>query len=269
MQKFFKGWLLVVVWALAPSAPAHAGDAAVPRQLRVCGDQSEFAPYTYYTRAGASGAAAKRGAVSGYNVDFLAELLSPAGRAASITLLPWKRCLAMAAAGQFDMVLDAGDTQERRRAFLLAQAHYKITPVLLFHHDRPPGPVESAQEATALKRCEVLGWDYAGAGTPPQDDNVSRPATLAGALAMLRAGRCQVMIYNLELLQGLRQLGEDAGLDGIEHQPLPWVPSYRMHFAVSRKVRYAEPLLALLNQGIARLARTGAPERLLRRHLAH
>jgi ABC-type amino acid transport substrate-binding protein len=265
MRELFNSWLPLLALTLAPFAPAFAADAAVPRQLRVCGDQSEFAPYTYYSRAGA---AAKHGEVTGYNVDFLAELLGPAGRVARITLLPWKRCLAMAAIGQFDMVLDAGDTPERRRDFLLAQGHYQITPIVMFHQDRPPGPVDSAQQASGLKRCEVLGWDYSGAGTPPQDETASRPATLAGALAMLRAGRCEVMIYNLELLQGLRQMGDGSAMDGIGYQPMPWVASYEMHFAVSRKVSYAQPLLALLNQGIARLARTGAPERLLRRHLA-
>ena len=240
-----------------------AASAALPQQLRVCGDLNETAPYTYFARNGG----AVSGAVTGYNVALLDTLLAASGRSARYTLLPWKRCLALAAAGQFDIVLDAVQTPERQRDFYYPRAHYTITPILLFSKARPLPKVRLATDLAPFSLCQVLGWDYSLAGIDQPEALLSRPPTLNAALDMLRAGRCQVMIYDRELLRGLASTGSaaTARLADLDFLPLPWLTSVDMHWMVSRAPAYAAELHGLLDAGIASMQRSGQARRLLLR----
>lgn len=255
--------LMLAAAALPPCAAeaAKATKAAeVPKQLRACADTNEFAPYTYTSRKGGD-------EVAGYNADYLRELLVPLGRSVTISRLPWKRCLVDTMAGRFDLVLDAAGTPERQRQFHLARSHYSVTPIILYDRRHPAPPLAGPKDLAQLTRCEVLGWDYSGAGLPAAAAPASAPATAAGALAMLRAGRCQVMVYDLELLHGLRQVGDQALADGLGHVRMPWVPTYQMHLGVSRNVPYAWELLRMLDRGVERMDRQGARARIIARHI--
>lgn len=257
-------FLLPLMLAAAALPPCAAEAAEVPKQLRACADSNEFAPYTYTSRKGGGEVA---GEVTGYNADYLRELLAPLGRSVTISRLPWKRCLADTMAGRYDLVLDAAGTPERQRQFHLARSHYSVTPIVLFDRRRPPPPFSNPKDLEQLTRCEVLGWDYSGAGLAAAAAPASAPATAAGALAMLRAGRCQVMLYDLELLHGLQQVGEQALVEGLGHLRLPWVPTYDMHVGVSRQVPYAWELLRMLDRGVERMDRAGARARIMARHI--
>ncbi|MRV71307.1 transporter substrate-binding domain-containing protein [Duganella sp. FT92W] len=258
MMRVFLLSLLLVATAL----PRMAMAADVPKQVRACADTNDFPPYTYRSRKEAKD-------VMGYNADYLRQLLAPQGRTLSITQLPWKRCLADTMAGLYDVVLDAAGTPERQRQFHLARSHYAVTPIILFDRRRPPPPVANPNELTQLTRCEVLGWDYSGAGVTAASVPVSAPTTAASALNMLRAGRCQVMLYDLELLHGLQLVGDDALAEGLDYRPVSWVPTYRMHVGVSRKVPYAWDLLRMLDRGVERMEQEGAGARILARHIPH
>ncbi len=253
-------WCLLLLCLLTGMQVAAA---AVPRQLRVCGDINETAPYTYFARDGN----AASGAVTGYNVALLDSLLATSGRSASYTLLPWKRCLALAAAGQFDIVLDAVEVDERKRDFYYPRAHYTISPILLFSKANPLPKIRVAADLQPFSLCQVLGWDYSLAGIRQPEALLSRPPTLNAALDMLRAGRCQVMIYDLELLRGLGRTasGATARLDDFDNLPLPWLASVDMHWMVSRAPAYATDLNALLDAGIASMQQSGEARRLLLR----
>ncbi len=241
-----------VLFLLVAHGPARA---EVPRQLRVCADSNDFAPFTYTGRRG----------TDGYNVDYLKAMLTPEERTAVITRLPWIRCLAMAADGQFDVVLDAVKVASRAAEFVYPQAHYKLTPIILFRKGFKLPAIKVAADLRQLKQCQVLGWDYSLAGIPQDNDGVTKPATQAAAITMLRAGRCDIMVYDLELIPGV-QLGpqQRSELDFIH---LPWLANAELHMMVSRAVPYAEELVNLINRGVERLEKSGEATRLLARHV--
>jgi polar amino acid transport system substrate-binding protein len=257
LPKAARPFLLIAVMALPGAARAE-----VPQELKACGDLAEFAPYTIALR-GPDGA--RTGQVGGFNVDLLNQMMATEGRSVSYTLLPWKRCLAMAAKGDFDIVLDVASSPERQRHFLLSQGHYAITPGLIYRINEPVPQIRNAQEFARYRRCEILGWDYSQLGLPTSD-SVSRPSGLDGAMSMMRAGRCQILYFNLELLEGL------GGIDGLrktglDFLPLPWMKRYQLHFGVGRKLAHGRELVALLDKGIEQMRKSGESARLLARRM--
>ena len=255
----FAKYLTLFSLLAAIALPARA---EVPRQLTACGDAAEFAPYTIAVR-NADGV--RTGEADGFNIDYLTHLLAAEGRTIRFTLLPWKRCVAMAAKGDFDIILDVASSAERRRNFLLAQGHYAITPGLIYRLAEPVPQVRNAAEFARYRRCEILGWDYSQLGIP-SNDSVSRPAGLAAAMTMMRAGRCQVLYFNLELLEGVGGF-EGLRASGLDFLPLPWMKRYQLHFGVARTLAYGAELIALLDHGIEQMRKSGEGSRLLERRL--
>lgn len=222
----------------------------VPQTLRACGDAAGFAPYTY----------AANGAAQGYNVDFLQALLARSHRKINISLLPWNRCLHLAAQGQYDLILDATSQPKRRKDFLLPQSHYSITPAFAFRAGETPRPPASKQELSMMRRCQVAGWDYTLSGSSERPEFISTASSMAAALNMLRHGRCDILLTQQEPLQ--------AVADDVQHRPVPWAPSAKLHFGVSRAVPYAQPLADLLDDGITHATVSGEAARLMKRHFA-
>jgi polar amino acid transport system substrate-binding protein len=247
-------------WYLAvQGAAAHA---AVPAVVSACGDHEEFPPYTYFKRIGESDI----GTPVGYNVDYLTALLASEGRTLKITLVPWKRCLALAYAGQFDLVLDVADTAERRRSFTLLPSHYSTTPVYLFARARPLPAIRRPEDLQAYRRCEVRGWNYSRSGKSLPPEMGLRFSTPLAAMDMLRRGRCEFMFYNAELVRGAAMAGRDGMPEELAARPVPWVATVPMHLAVSRAVPYSGDLAAMLERGIARMKNSGEAARLLDLH---
>jgi ABC-type amino acid transport substrate-binding protein len=245
--------------------PAASAPAAVPAQLRVCGDTNEFPPFTIAVREGGR----RTGAVSGYNVDMLNRILQASGRSAAYTLLPWKRCLAMAAEGHFDLVLDAVKAPERERYFAFPPVFYTLTPVVVFHRSYPnPPDMNVPDDLSKIKVCTPLGWDFSLAGikTPPTDSN---PATIEAAVAMLKIGRCEALMFEMEVVPGLPQVNGRPLINEQDFvlKPLRWRPKSDFFVVVSRALPYREPLLHLLAQGIGALRKSGEAARLLQLHL--
>jgi len=232
---------------------------AVPRELRACGDAAGYAPYTYARRDGS-------GAAEGYNVDYLNAALARSGRKASVTLLPWKRCLLLASQGKYDLILDAADLPQRRRDFLLAPPHYQATPVLVYPQDRALPALANKAQLANVRRCVVAGWDFSISGTRERPELIVTAGNIQAAFAMLRHGRCSLLHYQLELLRALQQQGmQDVA--GMQYRTVPWAPAAPMHYGIARSQPHAEALYDLLADAITQMAATEQPARLLARHL--
>lgn len=255
---------LVMLPMLLCCVAATAAPGEVPRQLTACGDINEFPPYTYFERD----AGKMTPVVAGFNVDYLGILLNASQRSVTVELLPWKRCLLLGALGKFDLVLDVSGQALRQRDFYIARSHYSIRPIMMFSETMPPPPGDTPEVLARYKRCEVLGWDYSLYKLRPDQGGVTNPSTLDGALRMLRVCRCQVMVHNLELVLGMRQVGKAELLKGLTYRPITWLPTYDLHIAVSRKLTYARPLVDLLNRGRQDMDRAGEIQKLQRKYLS-
>ena len=254
--------LFLFAAALSLALPAMA---EVPRTLRACGDAAEFAPFQYFERE--AGRRTER--VVGFDVDLLRRIMADAGREVQIDMLPWTRCLVLAAQGDFDIAMDGIKSPARERDFLMAAPHYALIPVFIYLKSRPKPALGSRKALAGERVCSQAGYNYAPYGVPNEMIR-NRARTLDDAAAMLKLGRCSVMLQEVEILRANATLGGIDLMGGaeFEHEFPSWVGQIPFHFMVSRKLPHRIELLALLDAGIARLKKSGELERLRNAHVA-
>lgn len=261
--------LVMVALLITLESPKAAAAQELPAQLTACGDEGGFPPYSYVERSG-DNSTPPSGSVIGYNVDLLRELFAPLGHSVEFTLLPWPRCLALVGNGDIDMAMDVSRTPDRQGDLLFPRAHYSTTTILI-----QAGPVtaetaiSTPAELEAQRVCIINGWAFSALGMSPNARPAGTPLNPAAAADMLRAGRCNVLPYAREALLGNSLLDPAFPLDTEEFTQtvVPWEVRSEKHFAVGHALPYAEELVALLDEGIARLLASGAAERILQRHL--
>jgi polar amino acid transport system substrate-binding protein len=255
---------LLAVWLLGGPAAADPPDepveAAVPQLIRACDDAAEFPPLVFYRRDGG-----RMGEpVTGYAVDLIEAALGRDGRQLTTSLLPWKRCLELAAAGRYDVVLSAARTGEREAQFEFTSPYFDLDAIFVYDRLRPPQDGSTVAGMARLTLCGSFGYVY------PDVQNFKSVVTEGGKtfdalLGMLRAGRCDVLVTNTEFLAG-RSLLERRDvvppdqfgtfrLDDAEPQPISVM--------VSRALPYADALVGLIDRDLAELKRTGEADRLL------
>lgn len=238
----------------------------IPHDLRVCGDVNEWPPFTYYKREGQL----KTSAVIGYNVEYLTAMLANSGRSFTISLLPWKRCLNLAAEGEFDLVLDGMKVPAREKYFLFPQSHYSLTAVYLYRSNDHLLKISSEQDLTKFKACGTLGWDASRASTTINYSE-NQPPTFESSIKMLEAKRCDYLLYDLEVINALWMIdGKDMLSNSkILYSRLSWLTKGDFYIMVSRTVPYRDELVKLIDQGVKKMQESGETDRLWNLYVVH
>jgi polar amino acid transport system substrate-binding protein len=245
---------------LAFAAPAQA---ALPQTLRVCGDVNEFPPLSYHQRVDGK----KSRTVAGFDVEVLEYIFAGSGHKLDVDLVPWARCLLMAKRGQFDIVMDGIKTPERERDFLHASSHYALTPILFYLKGEPKPVLDTVQDLAQQRICSQADYNYASYGVP--DAMITnRARSIDDAAAMLKLGRCSILLQEVEVLQAHARLG---GIDLMNHPDFEkikadWMKPIDFYFMVARTNPHRKELLDVLDRGIARMRRNGELERVRNLH---
>ena len=259
----FRGALAAVL-LVGPPASAEPAPTAIPLTVTACDEIGEFPPYIYLQRENGRPV----GQPTGYSVDFLEAALAPSGRQAAVTLLPWKRCLESVAAGEIDLVLSASRTNQRLQDFILLDPAYELHHIYVFDRRHPPPKAENTAELAQSTLCGQLGYNYEAGGIVGTA-SIEEARTFEGAIDMLLAGRCQLLVAYREVVEGHSRLdGRDLlppdrfGIETMnDARPEP------MSMMIGRKLPYGAALAELLNQGTAALKKSGEADRLLRRYV--
>jgi polar amino acid transport system substrate-binding protein len=135
----------------------------------------------------------------------------------------------------------------------MTQPYYALTLVYFYDADRPKPVIEIAENLRSLRVCGVSGYNYAPFGLEPtMIDAAARD--LPQALLKLKRGHCDVVPDRLEVAIGYERLGLlDLKKQGIGYATDPNLPRSPFFMMVSKKVPYAEELLAVLNKGVAEI----------------
>lgn len=194
--------------ALALSSPLFAG-TEIPQLVPVCGDDSEWPPYTFYARHNG-----QKTTPTGFNVDLLNAILAPTGRRADVQLLPWKRCLNETEHGRFAIALDGVKAPERTQVFLFPPSHYTTNTTYLYNKAKPLPALNSLDDLVQLTACGQIGYIY----ELPNHTRIPISASarsFAAVMKMLERGRCEVVFADLKIVHGYRLIGHyDAFASG-------------------------------------------------------
>jgi polar amino acid transport system substrate-binding protein len=252
-----------LVLASLAGSPAAAVD--VPATLRVCDEIDEYPPFVYYRRENGR----QTDTLVGYSVEYLTEILAGGGRSFTIKLLPWQRCVDSVRIGQEDLALDASEAADRDRDFVFSPPYSSLTPMIYFVRAKPAPRLDTVADLEALRICGQFGNIYtAGWGVP--EALVDRGAkTLEEAANKLRAGRCDVVLADAEIVAGQSvTLGHPLFPDTeIASRASPGARAEPVFMMVGRTLPYRDALIALLSRGVADMQASGAAKRLSDRYL--
>lgn len=242
--------------------------AAVPEHLRVCGDENFWPPYTFFAEHDGKTSTE----ATGYSVEFLRAVLATTGRSATIELMPWKRCLALAQSGQYELVLDVLRSPERVQAFLFPLSHFRVSIGYLYSKARQAPVLNAVSDLQKYRLCQQAGFSY---NLPLPKDQApilnAEAKSFDAAVNMLDKNRCDVLLSNLEFHAANVAAGRfDAKMAeriGVAPLRLPEPLVFEMYYGISRAARHHDELLELLNHGIRDLQRRGVDQQLLARFL--
>ena len=222
----------------------YAGSARAGQPLLICDDAAGWPPYTFVDPKNPD-------KIVGASKDLIFGILERAGYAPQITLLPWKRCLALVESGQKAMLLNASFSEERAQKFLMTKPYYSLHSVLFYRTSKYPSPpkLTTAEDMKSYRYCGLHGYNYTMYDIPKSQldtgakDEVSR-------FAMLKLDRCDFVLGDVELLRAFSAMGQ-LNLDGTSHLPIPGAKPKEFHAMVSKVLVHGDKLLRILDDGVA------------------
>lgn len=233
--------------------------------VQICEDANEWPPYTYLERQGS------RAELRGFSVELARAVLDKHHIAYKIELLPWQRCLREVAEGQrFQMLLNAAATPEREQQYLLSLPYHQTHSHIFFLSSRfaqgfkPVG----AAELQRYTLGGVRGYAYPQLSAA-QRESMLRTGNYAALLRMLRLGRVDLLVEDVEPLLGMARLGlvELPGDPAVGHVPLAGSPATSYHMLFTRQRPQGAALQALFNAELREMQASGELARRLARYL--
>jgi polar amino acid transport system substrate-binding protein len=228
---------------------------ALPAQgaVMACGGDNQWPPSSYQLASTAE--------VQGFSPDVLRAILGPEA-GLQIRLMPFARCLALAAQGcQAQIVMAASRAPARESQFLFTRPYLQLHPVSLTMQPMLAG-------SDRLPWCGLNGFNYQAFGLRAEE--VDRgSANYPDLLRKLRAGHCRGFVEYREVWQGLLRLGvlQPDQLPPRVLRPLPGRPAVEASFMISRRMPGAELLRQQLDKGLQTMAARGELAVLLKQQL--
>jgi len=243
-------------------------NTALSRELKICDDQAEWPPYTYYAR---ENGVANKSQLTGATTDLIGRIFESSGISYSIKLLPWKRCLNEVIEGQtYEVFADASSNKERLNTYHRSQPTYKTTEGLFFSKKRFPNglTLTSATDINKYKLCGLMGYNYASFFELGVKKDLDLGVNHASkALQKLEKGRCEVFLSTIEPIFGAVAINQFSLSSEIDHISLPGAKGTSFYFWVSKKSPRAAMLLETLNTAIDKLYSNGEADKIFKKYL--
>lgn len=224
----------------AGAVAVHAGAAPVT----ACAGEHQFPPLTMRV----PGEPAR---LRGETVSLLTDLLAEAKLGTlDLRQLPWQRCLRAVEQGEIAIAVDVPTAQVRPTPFLITPPYAFVRSAYVYARARfPQGlAIEKLDDLERFQLCGLAGLTYEGYGiATARVQGFGR--SYRQLFALLTAGRCEVVLDKLEVLQHLD--GIDSGIPqylqehGLVVAPLPDEP-LGLHFIVGRRHARADAIFKAL-----------------------
>lgn len=235
-------WLIAALLAL--TASQTFGSNTTP--IAFCHD-SEDRPPRFYLRDGEW---------QGQDIDVLDRLFADSPWRYRLDAVPWRRCLQSTEAGrQHQAVLSATYSVARAKHYYFSNSYYSHTPAYLYmaSDDRPTPEITRPTDFYRYRVCGVAGFNYAGFNLSGKgiDQNAKDLPQLVDKLI---AGRCDIALSRIEIIQGLKERDRIPWPAALELRAIPRASLERYYIMVSHHAPNAQRLLRFINRGIERLS---------------
>ena len=246
-------------------AVGHAQSLA-GETIRTCNDGGEWPPYFWKIRQGGE----VTDDLTGYDLDYLQNIFDNVGADFTFELIAWSRCLHEVETGDsYDMVTSVAYSKERDQNYLMTDSYYTVQPHYFYPKANFPQGLEidSLDAFAQYKVCGLRGYNYANFGIPTETIDTGTKV-FSQLIEKTARGRCDMFLGRYEIFAGFAKTGNDyITRHDLETAPMPGVPGDKFYMMVSRNYEHAEDLVAMLNEGIARLKASGEADVMLQPYL--
>lgn len=250
--------LVLAFFVMASSLGADA--------IQICDGDEEWPPFSYFERMDQG----EKGAhLTGFVVDLIGQILSSKEIDFEIDKqMPWPRCQTEVLRGnRFQVVLQAGSSEERRRQYHLVGPIYTLQMSYFYARDRHPNglAIEKAEDINQYRVCGLSGYDYSYEWLEPEKLDADS-LTYQSLAEKLQRGRCDLFLESSEILRGFDRLQGTGTMDGISGQLIPGAVADEYYFLVTRQASNSEELVKILENGLRAVQRNGVLETLRKKY---
>ena len=241
-------------------------------RLRVCVADVAQPPFVYW-QGGADALRNTSPQIQGLAVDVLKLIAGRMGRdPVDVTALPLRRCLAMVASGQMDMVANVPTAQIDPKPYLITESYFTLTSEYFYWKPRFPDGVtiKVVDDLLRYRVCGIAGYNYEAYGLSVGQVDMGAQNYHA-LIHKMASGRCDLFIDKRETIESLRLVDADlfkelmSGTFGVGtlKEDLPT----GLHYAFSRQMPDGAVHLARFNAALADAKRHGEINRLAEPYL--
>jgi len=258
---FCKNRAVLCLLALILMTSQAFASSLAGKTIRFCGDGSGWPPYTYTL-------ADNPDQILGYDVDVVRAILAPHDIKAEFFMPSWKQCLEHSEAGNvFHVALSASFHPERDKKFLYTDSYYE-TEIHYFYaksrFPKPPNVLIAADLFGYGRVCGRYSYNYEGTGVLKNDKLALIGKSFSALVSRTLSGYCTFFIARPSAIVGFGLLGKKLFTENeIEYFPVPGADKDHFYMMVSRQFPQAEELRQILNEGIARLKKSGRLQAIL------
>lgn len=252
-----------------------ASSVAIAQPVRICDDDTEWPPYTYYPRVDGK---PDKSRLTGAVVELLDEIFKINEMEYSIKLLPWKRCLnevyRFGENRKFEVFTDGSFSVERTNKYYLSTMIYTTHQGVFYSKKKYPNgvPMQKSSDLNHFKLCGVHGWNYEYLYTDygvAKDKKIDTGAkNIHHALTKISKLRCDVLPNSLEPVYGGVAVEKYTIPEDIASMPIPGVDPTTFHIFVSKSSPRAYELLTKINQAILILQHNGVSKKIFNKYFS-
>ena len=252
-----------------------ASSVAIAQPVRICNDDTEWPPYTYYPRVDGK---PDKSRLTGAVVELLDEIFKINEMEYSIKLIPWKRCLnevyRFGENRKYEVFTDGTFSVERTKKYYLSTMIYATHQGVFYSKKKYPNgvPMQKPSDLNRFNLCGVHGWNYeylyTDYGVAKEKKIDTGAKNILHALTKISKLRCDVLPNSLEPVYGGVAVEKYTLPADIASMPIPGVDPTTFHIFVSKSSPRAYELLTKINQAILILQHNGVSRNIFNRYFS-
>lgn len=216
--------------------------------IQICNDEAGWPPFTFRSKADPT-------QLQGLSVELMNYVFEGSRFKAKLTLMPWSRCLGEAEKGGVDIAMDMYFSEERAKFVEYTEAYYQLSSSLYFMKGSSSSraQVKSFTDMKKLKACGRREFDYSHFKLK-NADFITMANSYEQLINLLKRERCDYFPEESEIMDGLWFVGDlKASKSELEIKRADWVTGPKIHWGVSKKSKYRDELLKIINRKIQEL----------------
>lgn len=244
----------------------------VAAEIKVCDDEIEFPPFTYFQRSPDKPLDINKAPRIGITPDVLSKIFNNIDLTYKIDYIPWKRCIfeveKYSTRKTYEMFA-TGSYFLKRASKYYATSAYSIVNQGIFYSTKnyPDGiniqSIEDLQQFNII--CGVLGYSYRAYKLTDESKFTRSPTIIAG-LKMLESNRCQVMPLGIEVAHGLQLLEQYKIPKTVKAVKVKAIKPTTFHLFISKSSPRAFEIYTKVNHELTRLMHTGELEEIHKKY---